>query len=60
MITNISNIAHSLKGASFPLTKDELIEHAQSNGAPEEVVNKLKNLESKNFNNMNDVTSGIP
>ncbi|MFW5719595.1 MAG: DUF2795 domain-containing protein [Candidatus Dojkabacteria bacterium] len=47
--------AKYIKGAGFPHTKDELIQLAQSNGAPEEVINSIRHMEDRNYNSPVDV-----
>ena len=38
-------LASSLDDAPFPATKDELIDYANRSGAPEDVIENLKELE---------------
>lgn len=44
-----------LKGVSYPVSKEDLINAAQNNGAPAEIVEKIKQLASDMFNGPQDV-----
>jgi hypothetical protein len=49
-------IAKYLKGADFPASKDDLVECAQQNDAPEEVIEAIQALNDDNFESITDVT----
>jgi hypothetical protein len=55
MAVSAKDLAKYIKGAEFPYTKDELIQLARSNGAPEEVINSIRHLEDRNYNSPVDV-----
>ena len=40
-------LASKLEGATWPATKDELLDYANRIGAPEEVIENLNELESE-------------
>jgi len=48
-----------LKGVSFPASKDNLIEKARANGAPEEVIDMINDLSEDNFNSPIDVSKAF-
>jgi uncharacterized protein len=45
-----------LKGASYPTNKEQLIQLAQKNSAPDEIVQKLRSLSGDRFETTTDVT----
>jgi hypothetical protein len=45
-----------LGGIDYPVSKDELVEHAQGNGADDDVLETLRNLPADEFNSPNDVS----
>jgi hypothetical protein len=49
-------IAKYLKGADFPASKDDLVECAQQNDAPEEVIEAIQALDADSFDGITDVT----
>lgn len=44
-----------LKGIDFPANKQKLVEQAQTNGAPNEVINTIQQLPRDKFNSPADV-----
>lgn len=50
-----SNIEKHLKGANYPAERDDLVELARSNQAPEEVVQDIRNLPRERFGGPQDV-----
>lgn len=48
-----------LKGIEFPANKQELIEHARQNQAPEEVLATLEPMPDREFGNAADVAKGL-
>jgi predicted secreted protein len=54
-----ANITHFLDGLDFPATKDELIDHAEDNNAPQEVLDVLEQLPDQEYSSMADVMSGV-
>lgn len=53
-----SNIAHYLKGIDFPATKEELIEYAEDNDAPDEVLDVLEYFPDETYHSMAEVMQG--
>jgi len=50
-----AEVATFLKGIDFPKSKDELIDHAEENNAPDELIDFLDKLPDKRFFSMADV-----
>ncbi len=50
------NVQTYLKGIEFPASKDEIIECATENNAPEPVLYLLNHLQDKDFNSPADVS----
>lgn len=48
-----------LKGIDFPASKDDLIEHAQDNRAPGDVLKMLDMLDDKEYNSVVDITKEV-
>jgi hypothetical protein len=54
-----SGIAKALGGIDFPARRDDLVSHAKSNGAPEEVVDAIKDFPEREYQSMADVEKGF-
>jgi hypothetical protein len=50
-----ANISLHLKGIDFPAQKQDLVQHANKNGAPSEVLDVIKQMPDDEFENMADV-----
>jgi hypothetical protein len=48
-----------LKGVDFPASKDDLIENARANGAPEDVIDMISDLSEDNFNSPIDLSKAF-
>lgn len=48
-----------LKGIEYPITKQELIEAAQAQGANNGVIKTLRDIPGDTFNTANEVSEGI-
>ncbi len=44
-----------LQGVDFPADKEEVASAAESNGAPQEIVEKIRNADRERFDNSNYV-----
>lgn len=53
--TSAADLAQGLKGADFPMGKQELAEYARQNGAAQEIVQTLKELPERQYQSMADV-----
>jgi hypothetical protein len=56
---SMANVVHYLKGIDFPANREEVLRYARSRGAPAAVIEQLKELEDRDFENMADLTRGI-
>lgn len=50
-----AEVATFLKGIDFPKSKAELIDHAEDNNAPPEVINLLEELPDRDYSSMAEV-----
>jgi hypothetical protein len=48
-----------LKGADYPMTKNELVELARSNDAPDDMVDALRSMDKDSFDGPNAVTHAL-
>ena len=53
-----ANVTKNLKGMHFPAKKQDLIQHAQHEKAEPLVMDKLKNLEDREYLSIADVMKG--
>ena len=56
METSPIEVQKALKGMDYPAKKQDLIEKARENGAPQQVMQVLENLPDKEFSNAVDVS----
>lgn len=52
--------AKALQGASFPATKDELLDYARTRAVDQKSLQALAALPSGRFESMDDVTASVP
>jgi hypothetical protein len=50
---SIAALQNYLQGIDFPADKEEVASVAQSNGAPQEIVEKIRNADRERFDNSN-------
>ncbi len=50
-----AKLAFYLKGISFPCDKNEIVNTAEQNGAPDDILDVLRNLPERKYNNATDV-----
>jgi hypothetical protein len=48
-----------LSGISYPATKEQLLEHAKSQNAPQEVLEALKKIPDEEYDGPNKVSSAV-
>jgi hypothetical protein len=53
--TSAADLAHSFKGAKFPISKKDLRELARKNGAAEEVIETIEGLPEDEFDSVTQV-----
>jgi len=56
---NPIEVEKSLKGIDFPAKKQDLLKHAQQQGANQDVLETIENLPEEDFNNAADVAKAI-
>ena len=44
---------------NFPAKKDELVDKARQNGAPQEIVDQIKGVDKQEFSNLDDLQSTL-
>lgn len=49
--TENQEIAHAMKGIDFPATRQDLVNQAQRNGAPQTIIGRLQELPDEEFGN---------
>ncbi len=59
MPVNPIQVQKFLGGVDYPIGKQDLIEHAKSKGADDEVMSSLEQLPFDEFNSPNDVSEAI-
>jgi hypothetical protein len=50
--TSAADLAHSFKGAKFPISKKDLADLARKNGAAEEIVETIQDLPDEEFDSV--------
>lgn len=53
-----ANVTTFLKGIDYPARKEQLVKHAQQNGAESSVIDVLQNRPDQEYDNMADVMKG--
>ena len=56
---NPAEVEKCLKGVNYPAKKDDLIKHAQNQGANKDVIETLKEMREENFNSPIDVSKAV-
>ena len=59
MDVNPIELQKHLKGVDYPASKDDLVSTAQSNGAPEELVDALRSADKDTFDGPTAVQSAL-
>lgn len=54
-----ADILNFLEGIDFPASKEELVDHAEDNNAPQEVIDVLEQLPDQQFMSLADILSGV-
>ena len=53
-----ANVTTFLKGIDYPARKEQLVKHAQQNGAESSAIDVLQNMPDQEYDNMADVMKG--
>lgn len=54
-----ANVAHYLSGIDFPANRDDLLKHARSHDAEEDVLEVLQQMPQRDYGSMADVMKGV-
>lgn len=57
-MTSTYRVSHYLQGIIFPTSKQQLIERAKNNNAPNDVIDVLSRLPDQDYNTMADLWYG--
>jgi hypothetical protein len=55
-----ADVQKYLEGLNFPASKEEVVATAESNGAPQALVEQIRALGPEQFSSPNDVVSALP
>jgi Protein of unknown function (DUF2795) len=56
---DLEQLTQYLPDFDFPASKDEVVSEVQNNGAPQEVVDQIKNSSNDTFNNASEVLETV-
>lgn len=56
---DIGQLQQYLQGVNFPAQKDEVAQNAESNGAPQNVVDGIRNAAQNQFNSQDEVLQAV-
>jgi hypothetical protein len=56
---DVGQLQQQLPNVNFPASKDEVLSDLQSNNAPQEVVDQVKNSSKDNFNSADEVLQTV-
>jgi uncharacterized protein DUF2795 len=56
---DVSTLQQHLPGVRFPAEKDQVADTAESNGAPQELVEKIRNANTQRFNGPDEVLRAV-
>lgn len=56
---NPVEVEKCLKGMNYPAKKNDLIKHAQQQGATQDILETLKDLREENFNSSVEVSKAV-
>lgn len=56
---NPIEVQKHLKGVNYPASKEDLASTAESNGAPKELVDQLRNMDRDEFSGPDDVQEAL-
>jgi hypothetical protein len=56
---DLGQLQQYLPNPDFPAGKDEVVNQVQNNGAPQEVVDAVKNSSTETFNSADDVLQAV-
>jgi hypothetical protein len=53
------DIQKALSGMDYPASKDQIVQHAEQNGADQEVVEALKKIDDREYEGPSGVSSAV-
>jgi hypothetical protein len=53
------DIQKALSGMDYPASKEQIVQHAESNGGDKEVVDALKGIEDREYEGPSGVSSAV-
>ena len=56
---DLGQLQQQLPNVNFPVSKDEVLSDLQSNNAPQEVVDQVRNSSKDNFNSADEVLQTV-
>ena len=56
---NLSNMQQYLQGINFPAQKEDVASGAESNGAPQDLVQQIRNAATERFNSPEEVLRAV-
>ena len=56
---DIGQLQQYLQGVNFPAQKEEVASNAEGNGAPQNVVNGIRNAATERFNSQDEVLQAV-
>lgn len=56
---NVVEVEKYVAGINFPVTKDQLVDHAREKGAPQEVVGFMSEMPERDYVSTMDVARGV-
>jgi hypothetical protein len=59
MDLNPIEVQTHLKGVDYPASKDEIISAAESNGAPQEIIEALQQMDGDQFDGPDDLMEAL-
>lgn len=57
--TSAAEVQAALSGIEYPASREHLVEYAGGKGAPENVLNTLRNLPERNYSDAADVGQAV-
>ena len=56
---DLGQLQQLLPNMNFPASKDEVLSEVQNNGAPQEVIDGVKNANTETFNSADEVLQAV-
>jgi hypothetical protein len=56
---NPAEVEKCLKGVNYPAKKEDLVKHAEKQGANKDIIDTLREMREENFNSPIDVSKAV-